>query len=1162
MKKNKTSYIPSTFASSLNDSNISRETRSKILSPLSEGAVSSPLSSVSSKQWEHSIIQSFNHSFMRSSFSSHKYSYHLEQNIFAKYILCFVLVLVFIMTSQITAQVLQDPVPVEWRGSIDAERSGTHDANLIRTIFYNFGMVGDYPLDPGNVDLSIFHSVEIPKGSGENYSDGTTPFVLAKVSTMSGNPAYIMETGFRERQAISPITGKIMRFEPRFGFFQKDPIINKGRSVAISNDPRTWPDEWYDKSNDIDDPGWRGYWNGFFGKAPKADQESYVVYDDNFYDAWNYYPDNRDNTRRGLGMRVEQRGFQWANPQAGLVIFFHYDITNESTTSYDNNVLFGLYMDSGVGGSALGPNGIYESDDDTAFFYREAGLNLVYTWDNYGNGHIGPTGYLGYSYLETPGNAIDGVDNDQDGILDEKRNSGAGQKLVGQEAIMNYVSTNYDVAKFEAYYGPVNKRPAYIQGVWWTGDEDLDWVAEYYDTGADGIFGTNDTGELDGIPTDGETNFDKTDIDESDQIGLTGFKLNRIKAGAGNPSTAVDAIQFFDDGKQWPKRLFNIFTTPDSAFDVPLALNYNIGFLFASGPFYLGAGSRERFSLALGFGANLRELRTTTKVVQQIYKANYQFAIPPPMPTLNAFAGDGFVTLTWDNAGERAFDPITNNNDFEGYRVYRSTDPAFLDPQLIYTGTGSRPFASKPIAQFDLINGITGFSNTTVEGIAYFLGEDTGIKHTFKDTTVYNGQRYFYAVVSYDRGVDSSQIYPSENAIAVSQTLRGGTILPKNVVEVYPNPPSVGYQNAQVLNIVQSDGSGIGQVSLQVLNSAAVPDNHTFSIRFENPKDSVRAQYYFLVDETLGDTLFTLADDFDGLGAGPSGSGILPVISTPMVTEIDSQNTKFISLSGTNIPLKIRYSPVLPVGLRRPGYPENIDIIFSDGIVDTSVADPNNFIPSKPVKFTVIAKTSTGDQKLKFTYYDKNNSGSGTLDANGDYITILTAPNQTPLQNKATWRVEVDTAGLNGATIVSPTLNDKYELRLSVPYSQNDKFTFVTKGQYIDPNLAKKQFETEPYVVPNPYVGAASFEPQRFAVSGRGERKVEFRNLPANCSIRIYTLTGELVQTLKHDGNINEGIVTWDLRNSSSLEIAPGLYIYLVDGPDVGTFVGKFAIIK
>lgn len=1074
----------------------------------------------------------------------------------------FLLLLSMIIVSQVSAQVLPDPVPAEWRGTIDAEREGMHDANLIRTVFLNYGMVGDYPPDPGNVDLSIFHSVEIPKGSGENYSDGTTPFVLANVTMTNGNPAYIMETGYRERQGTSPLTNKTMRFEPRFGYFQIDPTINKGRSSAISNDPRTWPDEWYDKLNDPDDPGWSGSWNGFFGKAPKADQESFVVYDDNFYDAWNYFPDSRDPTRRGLGMRVEQRGFQWANPQAGLVIFFHYDITNESTTSYDDNVIFGLYMDSGVGGSALGPNGIYESDDDNAFFDKEAGLNLVYTWDNFGNGYIGPTGYLGYSYLETPGNAVDAVDNDEDGITNERRDSGPGQQIIGQEAILNYVNANYDVTKFEAFHGPVTERPAYVEGVWWTGDEELDWVAEYYDTGADGVFGTNDTGEKDGQPTNGETNFDKTDIDESDQIGLTGFKLNRIKAGAGNPSTVVDNIVFFDDGKQWPKRLYNIFTDPDSSFDVPLALNYNIGFLFASGPFYLEAGNRERFSLALGFGANLRELKVTTKVVLQIYKANYQFAVPPPMPTVNAFSGDGFVTLAWDNAGERAFDPITNNNDFEGYKVYRSTDPAFLDPQVIYTGTGSRPFALKPIAQYDLINGIAGFSTTTVEGVAYFLGEDTGIKHTFTDTTVVNGQRYFYAVVSYDRGVDSSQIYPSENAITVSQTLRGGIVLPPNVVEVYPNPPSVGYQNAQTLNLVQSEGKGTGSVNIQVLNSELVPDNHTFAIKFDNHIDSVKAESYYLLDETLGDTLFMFGEDFNGLGAGPEGSGILPIIQTSTTIEIDSANTMFTSGSGSNVTLKMRYSEVFPINYRRPGFPENIDVIFSDVVIDTSVADPINFIPARPVKFSVIAKTDSGDYKLKFTYFGGSNSTNGTLDAHGDYLTILTAAKETPTQRRPTWRLEVDSTGMNGVPIIPPSLNDKYELRLLLPYSSNDKFTFLTKGQFIDPELAKQQFSTDPYVVPNPYVGAASFEPQRFAVSGRGERKIEFRNLPANCTIRIYTLTGELVQTLHHDGNINEGIVVWNLRNSSQLEVAPGLYIYHVDGQDVGTFIGKFAIIK
>lgn len=590
----------------------------------------------------------------------------VRQNI--KYIIVIIIAVLLSTSNMIRAQVVPDSL----RGKIDAERQGIHDANKIRTLFYNFGMVGDYPPDPLRVDYSIFHSVEVPKGSGENYSDGTTPFVLAKVTQTTGSPAYIMETGYRERQGTSPISNKTMRFEPRPGYFQPDPNINKARSVALSNDPRTWPDKWIDKINDPDDPGWSNAWNGYFGKAPKADQESFVVYDDNFYDAWNYFPDSRDNTRRGLGLRIEQRGFQWANPQAGSVIFFHYDITNESTTDYNDNIIFGLYMDSGVGGSGVGQDGIAESDDDNAFFDKSIGLNLVYTWDKFGHGVQGNTGYLGYSYLETPGNPFDAKDNDDDGILNEKRDGGTGIMIEGKENIRNYVLANYDYAKFQQFHGTLENRPAYIAGVWWTGDEDLDWIAEFDDTGADGVFGTNDTGEKDGKPTDGETNFDKTDIDESDQIGLTGFKMNRIRAGVGSPTTAVDNIVFFDDGKEWPKRLYNIFTTPDSSFDVPLVLNYNIGFLFASGPFILEDGKRERFSLALSFGQDLRELRTTTKVVQQIYKANYQFAVPPPMPTLHAFAGDGYVTLTWDDAAERTYDPITHNNDFEGYRIYRS----------------------------------------------------------------------------------------------------------------------------------------------------------------------------------------------------------------------------------------------------------------------------------------------------------------------------------------------------------------------------------------------------------------------------------------------------------------------------------------------------------
>ena len=134
-------------------------------------------------------------------------------------LLCALVLLASLPGVRSSAEVVT-PVPQDRRGRLDAERLGHHDANNMRTRFWNFGMVGDYPADPGNVDLSVFHSVEVPKGSGMNYSDGITPFVLAKITQTNGVDAYIMETGFRERQGTSPFYNRVMRFEPRPGYFQ------------------------------------------------------------------------------------------------------------------------------------------------------------------------------------------------------------------------------------------------------------------------------------------------------------------------------------------------------------------------------------------------------------------------------------------------------------------------------------------------------------------------------------------------------------------------------------------------------------------------------------------------------------------------------------------------------------------------------------------------------------------------------------------------------------------------------------------------------------------------------------------------------------------------------------------------------------------------------
>jgi hypothetical protein len=1067
-----------------------------------------------------------------------------------------------VFSLQVWSQELQPVVPATLRGNANFERSGLHDANLIRTLFYSYGMVGDFKTSDV-LDITVDHFVEVPKGSGENYSDGITPFVLAKITQRNGRETYIMETGFRERQGTSPFFNRVMRFEPRPGYFQADPAINQGRSVAMSNDPRTWPDEWINRLEDSDDPGWSGSWNGYFGKAIVADQESYTVYDDQYYDAWDFFPDSRDSTRKGLGLRVEQRGLQWSNPQAGNVIFWVYDITNEGTTDYNDNIIFGLYMDSGVGGSAVGVDGIPESDDDNAYYDKSLGLNLVYTWDKNGNGFIGETGYLGYAYLETPGNPFDGSDNDSNGVVDEKRDGGPGQLIEGRAAIEAYLLANYNMSNFEAFFGPLQDRPAYRTGIWWTGDEDMDWVAEFHDTGADGIFADDDnpsdSGENDGMPTLGEPNFDRTDVDESDQIGLTGFKMNRIRAGAGSPSTETDQIVFFQNEREWPRRLYEQFTS-DTPFDEPLVLNYNIGFLFASGPFRLQAGKTERFSLALAFGRNLRELRNTVLVVQNIYKANYRFAVPPPLPTLQAYAGDGYVTLSWDDRAERAFDEVLLKNDFEGYRIYRSTDAAFRDPQIITTGTGTSTIGNGvPIAQFDLINDVAGFSSTAVEGVGYFLGEDTGITHTFTDSTVTNGQLYYYAVTSYDTGSDSIEIYPSENAITVSRTLRGGTILPQNIITARPNPPTIGYTLARASEVEQTRGRGVGSVRLQVLNSDLVPDGHDFRIDFTHEPNEVKASAYRLIDVTEGDTLFEYGADFAGLGTGPVAAGLLPIVETPATVSVDSANTGFSQNSATNAVLSVRYAEALPINVRRPGFPEDIEIVFDDIPLDTSIAAVG--LPAVPANFRVLAKTQTGDFRLRFRFRDTD--GTGTFSAPNDYIEIVTFTPESPNAARATWRVQLDTTGqdLRGP-LRAPAAGDVFTLSLNLPYSTDDVFSFTTTGHRIDQVKAQLDSEPEPYVVPNPYVGAASFEPERFAVSGRGERRIEFRGLPERCTIRIFTIAGELVQTLEHDAPINQGFIGWDLRSRDNLEVAPGLYIFHVESELVKPHVGKFAIIK
>ncbi len=127
--------------------------------------------------------------------------------------------------------------------------------------------------------------------------------------------------------------------------------------------------------------------------------------------------------------------------------------------------------------------------------------------------------------------------------------------------------------------------------------------------------------------------------------------------------------------------------------------------------------------------------------------------------------------------------------------------------------------------------------------------------------------------------------------------------------------------------------------------------------------------------------------------------------------------------------------------------------------------------------------------------------------------------------------------------------------------------------------LAREDMENI-YVVPNPYLGSCAFDGRRpNDPNGDKSRRMWFVNLPARCVIRVYTLAGDLVREIDHDGACQEdvisvskatehglsasGIHAWDLLSRHNQIIAPGVYLFSVQNKaDNRIKVGKFVIVK
>ena len=144
-----------------------------------------------------------------------------------------------------------------------------------------------------------------------------------------------------------------------------------------------------------------------------------------------------------------------------------------------------------------------------------------------------------------------------------------------------------------------------------------------------------------------------------------------------------------------------------------------------------------------------------------------------------------------------------------------------------------------------------------------------------------------------------------------------------------------------------------------------------------------------------------------------------------------------------------------------------------------------------------------------------------------------------------------------------PKSDDIFRVKFMRPFWKTDNLRFtINSYDGLDEDSLKSTMK-EIRVVPNPYVATNVMEP---AVSNQflnQRRRLLFTNIPAQATIKIFTVSGVLVDEIIVNNSPQDGGIHWDMLTREGLEIAAGMYLYHVESLATGDVkLGKFAVIK
>jgi len=840
-------------------------------------------------------------------------------------------------------------------------------------------------------------------------------------------------------------------------------------------------------------------------------QDSYAIYND-MNPEWTF------STQKPLGIKVIQRGYAWNYTANQDIVFLTFDLINitsepeypAAAAKFDpstpapppnttlKDVYFGPCCDPDIGGAT----------DDMLDFDPSRNLGIVWDFDGVEPNfeHDGQTGWLGYDFLESPISDRD-IDLNGDGVVnDDSVNFGTAEKPI--------------------------------------------WVK---------------------------------DRKKGEQLGLTAFKMfvlqidPRLDEERYHMMAGYDYRTMIEGGDS----LYVPFDTDEAPEDKR--------FVQVAGPFDLPPGDTARVVVAIMVAQTREELLALDDLAQGIYDNNYFLPFPPAAPQLYAAEKDRKIILTWDDSPEHLkdpygalasdptsifYDPDYLAMDFQGYRVYRSL-----------TGISG---SWEMLAEYDKKDGYTVRIDSTIytDGTKWpyevHVGNDTGLKHSYVDSTVHNGIAYYYAVTSYD-------FQPKSTPITLECAFT-------NQLVVVPRSEQAGYQDPAIESIVHTVGVSDGSVEAKIIDPSAIT-GHSYEISFTDsmintpdPSKLGSPKFWHLYDLDIGQYILENQNHFGTFG--PAGDE-MPAVDGMIIKINDVKKyigmTKVLGLtdvgktaapspyySGRNVKLHSNYRDF---EFRFTGWTDangdsnyyilldNLastdpklaacayevwDIgIFSDEDGDNIDDNPDDDVRLWPISIKIGNFQVILDKNSPNTHYDEDffaldahNTESywkiGASDPESRYDWDYTIGGlKTSPDDTAAWDVGDVWRMLNIFPIATGEIGDRWTI--------NTKAITITT----DPKELDKI-----KVVPNPFLIANEF------MRDPAFKEIHFTHLPAKCTIRIFTVAGDLVATLEHDqpGINSDGYEAWNLTSKNNQLIASGVYIYQVES-NFGTKIGKFAVI-